>query len=716
MKKNKYVKRHNALVKDYKEMRQDTYNLADWKNRIFLVFVHILLLGGVPLLMLGSFMFYLNESYVQAAIEAGLALFWMVIIFSKRLALREKKYYIIVTLYGLGVFVLVNTGPAGAGFITINFPLVLSGCMLEKKQTRNIVLINILMFAILSILLPLGLLDAYEIALYKGVWLINVMATQVTGIGLIVLMYVIYMGLDNQNSKIKASKHALQANEVKYKDMMTNIFDIITILDAQGVIVYKSPNVKTILGWDSAVMLGKNFSDYIHPDDKVVAMDVIKEMLENPDQKIMRELRLRKACGAYVYIEITGTNLLDHPSIQGILANYRDITAQKKSEQALLDAKNDAEAATYAKGQFLSVMSHEIRTPLNGIMGMLQLMEMTKLTEEQSNYLSISTSASNHLLTLINDILDYSKIDAHKIELEHTDIYIDDLVVEMKNLFVCQVDANALEWLYTVDEAIPRILRGDGHRLKQILFNLLSNAIKFTQAGQVQLSVTLVEDHKDYATLKWSIKDTGIGLSDDQVKHIFEIFHQGESSITRRYGGTGLGLSISKALVELMGGKIWVESSKDIGSEFSFTCHLAKVEKIPAGDGYENIEGSVKKHKQNLKVLIAEDDDFSRFLLEKLGENLQWQMTLVENGQLAVEAFENQNFDMILMDVSMPVLGGLEATALIRKKDAQIPIIAVSAFALTGDGQKCIDQGMNDFISKPVDMKALEAVVYKWTR
>jgi len=709
---NFYLDKHLELKSSAYRRMQTSYNLSDWKNKIFTALIHILVILGVPLLLFGAYMFVREGHVFLGGIEAGIALTWILTISLPVIKNDMKKFFITLSLYILGVFLLVNTGPQGAGFITINFALILSGCILERRAIKQIVSLNILTFIGLSLLMSTDLLAGLAIYDYKGFWLINGLTTQITGIALLGLMHVIYMGLDRQNTKIKSSRRALQNNEVKYKDMMTNIFDVITILDEHGIVVYMSPNIRSLFGWDSAELLGKSFFTNIHDDDKALARSTFNEMVSHPEKKIIHEYRYQKACGDYVYIEITGSNHLKHPSIQGILANFRDITHQKESERQLLDAKEMAEAATKTKGQFLSVMSHEIRTPLNGIMGMLQLMEMTDLSEEQREYITISSSASNHLLTLINDILDYSKIDADKIELEMSEISIGDLMNKMKQLFIAQVRNKDIDCRYHMDDRLPEVLIGDKHRIKQVLFNLMSNAIKFTDQGSIDLSVALVDLTDEEAILRWTVKDTGIGLSKDQMRNIFEMFSQGESSTTRKYGGSGLGLSISKGLVHLMGGDIWVESQPGQGSEFSFTCVLG----LP-GPGINRPEkdrvlGQISQEK--VRVLIAEDDDFSRFLLKKLGEKLNWQVDLAENGQEAVDFYQSQSYDLILMDVNMPLMDGLEATRRIRALDQDVPIIGVSAFALTGDGQKCLDQGMSDYISKPVDMKSLHEIISKW--
>lgn len=710
---NYLLNKHLKLKNDRNHQSQTFYNLSDWKNLIFILLIHILIFFGVPLLLFGSTIFYKFGHWLLGGIESSVAVIWIVTILVPQINLNIKKFIIIVSLYFLGLFLLFNTGMHGAGFIIVNFSLILSGCILEKKEIKKVIIMNVGIFIILTVLMFFGLLSNFPIGEYKGFWLINSLSTQVTGLGLLGLMHIIYMGLDKQNIKIKASKQDLQATEIKYKDMMSNIFDVITILDENGIIIYKSPNINNLFGWDSAELLGKSFFTYIHEEDQFGAREVFKDMLNHPGEKLTKECRFRKSCGKYVCIEITGINLLDYPSIKGILANYRDMTPQKETEKELLDAKEMAERASLVKGQFLSVMSHEIRTPLNGIMGMLQLLDMTSLTEEQENYLSISNSASNHLLTLINDILDYSKMEVHKIELEIVEIEVQEIIEEVENLFLSQVKERDIEFEIYIDKSIPKVLLGDKHRTKQVLFNLMSNAIKFTSDGTIKLSVDLESTSEESATLKWSVKDTGIGLSESQTKRIFDIFSQGESSTTRQYGGTGLGLSISKGLVELMGGRIWVDSTVDMGSEFTFTSVFGK----------HNLTNSINKevtgvfkedvHKE-IRVLIVEDDDFSRFLLQKLGGKLGWIVTLAENGKRAIDEFAVGKFDLILMDVSMPILDGIGATKEIRKIDKTITIIAVSAFALPGDGQKCIDHGMNDYISKPVDMMALKTIISKW--
>ncbi|MEQ8239514.1 MAG: ATP-binding protein, partial [Cyclobacteriaceae bacterium] len=384
---------------------------------------------------------------------------------------------------------------------------------------------------------------------------------------------------------------------------------------------------------------------------------------------------------------------------------------QTKTTLSLNKAKDEAEKYTQLQTEFLANISHEIRTPLNGIVGLAELLRSSKSKEQTSEYLK-TIRASGHLLSsIINDVLEVSKLEAHKIVLQHFTFRLESSIVNCVNITSTALASNEVVLHYSVDPKIPKYVMGDRNRLDQVLSNLLNNAIKFTKKGEINIVAKLLSEDEKHANVQFSISDTGIGISEDAQKRLFDRFYQVSSAKNRSYRGTGLGLAICKNLVELMGGTIEVQSEPNVGSTFSFTLEFDKsTEPISEPKEPNAIDLG------HIKILVAEDNAINRMVITKMLDQFNISSVIALDGKEAVEKAISEKFDIILMDIQMPNMDGLEASQLIRKikNITQPTIIALTANHSRDDIEKAKQSGMDDFLSKPLFIKDLESMLVKY--
>lgn len=407
-----------------------------------------------------------------------------------------------------------------------------------------------------------------------------------------------------------------------------------------------------------------------------------------------------------VWLSVTSIKNSDGTLI-GYFSAAEDYTVKKQIEQSLIEAKNFAEQAAHAKDSFLANMSHEIRTPLNAIIGFTELLSQNSLDPIQKDYVNNINTAGANLLLIINDILDISKIESGQLVLEANPVDLKSTLKHVYNLLKVKADEKNIEFNLLLDADMPEYVLGDKGRLNQILMNLAGNSLKFTEEGEVTISVKKLAETSDKVRLRFSIRDTGIGIPEDKTTTIFERFTQAEATTTRRFGGTGLGLNIVKQLVELQNGEINVKSKVGQGSDFYFTIEFQKVEKEVELDE-PSIENKIEEPLGNLAILLCEDNELNQHLAKKVIEKFGFKLDIANNGKEGIDMLISKNYDLILMDLQMSVMDGYQTTIYIREiLKSNIPIIAMTAHSLVGERQKCKDIGMNDYVSKPFKQNEL---------
>ena len=398
-----------------------------------------------------------------------------------------------------------------------------------------------------------------------------------------------------------------------------------------------------------------------------------------------------------------------------ILGTIQDISEQKRNELELIKAKELAEKAVVIKEQFLTNMSHEIRTPMNGIIGFAKILEGTKLNDDQKQSVEAIKKAGQNLMVIINDILDFSKIEANKMTVEEANFSLSKTVDSVIELLTQNALEKKIKLLCDIDSAIHDELIGDPTKLSQILFNLIGNALKFTEKGFVELVITEIEGNESESLLKFSVIDSGIGISKDKIDSIFESFNQASNETTRKYGGTGLGLTITRRLVELQGGQITAESIVSKGSEFTFSLKYKKANQIIESPVALNIKNISPDFLKDINILLVEDNELNQLLAVKVFEKWDKKIDIANNGVEAIEKISTNFYDIILMDIQMPGMDGIELTRYIRSsmgEKSNIPIIALTAHATEGEERRCFENGVNDYLSKPYNFEELLNKLY----
>lgn len=479
--------------------------------------------------------------------------------------------------------------------------------------------------------------------------------------------------------------------------------------------IYWSEEVYRIFNVDPAVFTPAfdNYLSLLHPDDISLVKSTVNKV--NIGDHINIDFRIPLKGGNIKFVTAHGYLVLDaDQKVEKLIGTIQDITSRKLVEKELIEAKQTAEESMMVKERFLANMSHEIRTPMNAIIGFTRLLMQQDLSAEQKKYIDAIHYSGENLLVIINDILDFSKIQSGKLTLEETYFYLPEILSPLLDIFEPKAKEKNIELLYELENTIPLSFKGDPVRLNQVLLNLFSNAVKFTENGYIKLQVRVIRYDDHEAMMEFVVEDSGIGIPKNKLTSIFDSFTQASSDTTRKYGGTGLGLTIVKSIIELQEGSIEVKSKVGKGTAFTILLPFkrsALPSKEQKHEAKHLIKDEITEAMKGINILLVEDSKMNQLLANLVLTRAGCHVTLAENGVIAVESLKNNSFDIILMDIQMPEMDGYQATHMIRYElgapYSEIPIMAMTAHALTEEKDKCLEAGMNDYISKPFEVHEL---------
>jgi PAS domain S-box-containing protein len=512
------------------------------------------------------------------------------------------------------------------------------------------------------------------------------------------------------------ARTALQVQEIRFRRMLENISDTVTLIDGTGEVIDTTGNVKEILGYPNGFWSVRNAFDLAHPDDVDRLRRMLVELVAQPGRELTGEFRVRHADGHYEHIEATGVNLLDEEDVRAVVITSRNVTRRRQVEEELARARDEAVRALQVRTEFVASVSHELRTPIHGVLGLSELLVTANVDEEARSLARSISRATETLRMVLDDLLDFTKVEAGRLELHEQPMAVAEVIEELRSLLGPQAAAKGVAMRTEIGAEVPAWITADPLRVRQVLTNLIGNAVKFTAEGSIVLAADRATDEQGRPAVVLTVSDTGIGMAPDVVERVFDPFSQAHASTAREYGGTGLGLTIARRLVELMGGDLRVTSEPGRGSTFTCTLPLHAVASTHPRVGADPPPRLTGRG----RVMVVEDNAVNQLLVSRQLERLGYEPIVLDGGSDALETFAADPPDVVLMDWQMPGMDGLETTRRLRRLEVgepsrRVPVIAMTASAMPGDRARCLDAGMDDFVSKPVSLAALGRVLARWT-